>query len=185
MSSASSSPYLGVTETVRLDDGEPPEEGHLVSERRSVLIASAAFTLLSVGYLAIAATYPVGTLAQPGAGLFPMVIGALLLISSAGLIVESVRMDPSAGITWPYMTYIWRMLLVLAASTAYLLLLPVLGQVLAGLVLCLGLFASMRFRPWWLAVLLSIIFSVGVQVLFAVVLKVPLPRGPFGLWGIL
>ncbi|PJJ63741.1 tripartite tricarboxylate transporter TctB family protein [Compostimonas suwonensis] len=157
---------------------EEPEVGHRVSERISVTVTGCLFLALSAIYLVQAFGYDVGTLDQPGAGLFPIIIGCGMVAASIGLIGESIRLPREQFVVWPLASYAFRLVVVLLASIVYIAAIPTIGQFLAGFVLCVAMLFAMRSKRWWLTVLLSIVFSAGVEFLFGTVLSVPLPAGP-------
>jgi len=157
---------------------EQEETGHRVSERISVTVTACLFLLLSLLYLVQAFGYDLGTLATPGPGLFPLIIGFGLVLASAGLVWESLRLPKDRFVVWPYASYALRLVVVLVASVVYIVAIPVIGQFLAGALLCAALLFAMRSRRWWLTIILSVAFSAGVQLLFGTVLGVPLPDGP-------
>lgn len=57
--------------------------------RRALLGTSIATAVLAVAYLGEAMRYPRGTMAQPGPGLFPLAVGALLLLASLATGLEA------------------------------------------------------------------------------------------------
>lgn len=154
------------------DDG-----GRACSERICGIVASIALLSFSALYLLEATSYRLGSLAEPGPALFPIVVSALLIVAGAGMFVEGVRTPRDATVRWPRLPFVLRLVLVLVGSAAYLFLLPTLGQFLAGVLLCATLLVGMRMRRWWLIVILSIVISGAVQVLFGTLLNVPLPHG--------
>lgn len=156
----------------------PREEGRPGSERLANTIASGVMLVIASLYVIASLAYAVGTPDQPGPGMFPVIIGVGLAISSVGLLIESLRIPRERMIVWPYPSGAIRLAAAVAASTAYVVLLPLLGQLIAGALVSLALLWSMRLRPWWLVPVLSVVFSTAVAYLFGVVLNVQLPRGP-------
>ncbi len=157
----------------------PEEEGHRASERVSVVIAAVVVLAVAVTYLVVAFGYKFGSLDQPGPALFPVIIGFGLVAVSIGLLVEGLRTPKDRKVVWPYLSGAIRLAVAIVAGIVYIAITPVIGQFLAGTLLCAALLWAMRLKHWWLIVLLSVAFSAGVEYLFGVVLSVPLPRGPF------
>jgi hypothetical protein len=156
------------------------EEGHRSSERRSVMIAAVALLGVAVVYLVESFSYRLGTAAQPGPGLFPVVIGAGFVAASIGLLVETLRSSRERQVVWPYASGAIRLAAVVASSAAYVALVPVVGQLLSSTLLCVVLLWSLRVTRWWLVLGFALAFSAGSQYLFGTILNVPFPRGLFG-----
>jgi hypothetical protein len=155
----------------------PEEEGHRASERIATITVAAVLLGLSVVYLVQAFGYDFGNLERPGPALFPVVIGFGLLAMSVGLLIEGARVPREQTIVWPYASGAIRLGVAVAASALYIVLMPLLGQLICGALLSAGLLWAMRQTRWWLLLLLSIVFSVCVDYLFGVVLGVQLPAG--------
>lgn len=158
---------------------EPPEDGIATSERTATTVTAVIFLVIALTYSWQALSYSVGTPAQPGPGLFPIMIGALFVVAAVGLLVETRRGRSEDVVHWPYPRYALRLVLVLVASVLYLVLLPIIGQLLAGALLCALLLIALNMRRWWVVLIVSVVSSVTIYVLFSTVLGVPLPRGPF------
>ncbi|MHB1134589.1 MAG: hypothetical protein ACYC4L_19635, partial [Chloroflexota bacterium] len=77
--------------------------------RQGVLIVALLGTLAGVVYLIEAFNYPLGTMAQPGAGFYPLIIGSLLLVSLAGVSVEAWRARATEPAAWPAGPNLWRL----------------------------------------------------------------------------
>jgi tripartite-type tricarboxylate transporter receptor subunit TctC len=122
-----------------------------------------------------------------GPMIFPSVIGALLLIALFIVVGEfrSERGHPGrrAGGT-PALRpegarHLRPALAVLAAVVFYLLAAEALGFLLTATVLLGGVLLLFRVRPW-MAVAIAVTASVVLYQVFAVMLRVPLPRGLLG-----
>ena len=145
--------------------------------QRAFFGTSIAALLLAVAYLAEATRYPRGTMAQPGAGVFPLVVGALMLIAALATGVEARSRKTWEKMNWPRGWDALRVLAVLTASLGYILLLPYLGHPLGGTLVTLAVLQVMHLRGWVLKLILSLLIGLGSYYLFAVVLGVPLPTG--------
>lgn len=154
-----------------------PEEGHRLRERTATLIVAAVVLVLAGVYLSQALGYDVGTWERPGPGLFPVIIGAGLAIVSIGLGVEGFRTPRSETFLWPYASGAIRLGVAIVVCALYIIVMPTLGQLLSGALLSAGLLWAMRLKRWWLLLLLSVVFSIGVDLLFRGVLGVQLPTG--------
>lgn len=145
--------------------------------RRALLGTLIVAMLLAVAYLAEAMRYPRGTMAQPGPGLFPLAVGALMLIAALGTGLEARSRKTWEEMDWPRGSDALRVLGVLAVSLGYVLLLPRLGHPVAATLVTLVVLQMMQFRGWVVRLTLSLVIGLGSYYLFAVLLGVPLPTG--------
>ncbi|MCP4195315.1 MAG: hypothetical protein GY768_32345 [Planctomycetaceae bacterium] len=114
---------------------------------------------------------------------FPYIIVALMGAAIIGIVIQSARNknDVSDEKTKLQITPhgVVSCLLVLMAIGLYAALAETVGFVIIALIILCTLGIWMGVRPW-VAILLSIAFTVGIYQLFTTVLRVPLPRGWFG-----
>lgn len=118
----------------------------------------------------------------PGPGFFSFWLGILLILLSLVQIVMTWRRpaEPLPVGFIPNGEGIRRMLFVLGALTASLLLMKFLGFGLTMLVFCIFLLRSLGQRQsWWLTLTLAVVASFGTFYLFRL-LQVILPRGFLG-----
>jgi hypothetical protein len=116
---------------------------------------------------------PLGTLADPGPGLLPLVLAGLLAVLAGAAALARGPSPPAPAATG-------RALVVAALLVVYPLLLPRLGF---GLTTALAMFALARAiepRPVAALALFAGLGTAGALLLFRHVLAVPLPRGPWG-----
>ncbi len=145
--------------------------------RRMVLGTAIAASLVGLAYLVEATRYARGTLAEPGPGLFPLGIGALLLGAAFVTGLEAWRRRTWETVDWPGGRDALRVLAILALSLGYALLLPWLGHPVAASLIILAVLQLMRLRGWALKLAVALGLGLGSHYLFAVVLGVPLPTG--------
>jgi putative tricarboxylic transport membrane protein len=145
---------------------------------RILLTLSASGLLLGALYLGATLRYPRGALAQPGPGLYPLLLGTLLVIACLGIAAEvwAGRRDIEQA-AWPRGEDRRRVLVILGASLGYVVSLQVLGHPAAGTMVLLVVFRVMGMRNWGLALALAAAMALGSQYLFGVLLDVPLPTG--------
>jgi hypothetical protein len=125
----------------------------------------------------------VGTIQVPGPGFLPFCAGVVLGVLALVLLIVprlggATKDTISAlwnGFKWP------RVVLVLCLLFAYSYLLPLIGYLLATFAVLTGLFSVMRTSRFWLPVGAALVTSVLSYVIFATLLGVQLPKGPFGL----
>jgi hypothetical protein len=136
-----------------------------------VLAALALFTLWENRKL------PLGTLANPGPAYMPMLLALLLLGFAILIIVGGAGAARVAAAGWSE----WRHAVAILGVCAFMALsLERLGYritIVAALAMLLGLLER---RSLVTTAVFSVAFSAASFYLFAVVLRVPLPRGPGG-----
>lgn len=152
-------------------------------KQRGRFITGLVGLLLSLGYTATAVTgLPRGTLAQPGAAIFPIVVGVLMALASVGLIAEQVRLAGQAkdgALYLPAGEDRRRLLVVTGIILVYLLALPHLGFLPATTLGSIAFVHQLKLkgRTWPSIVLTGLAIAVFTWVLFFIILGVPMPKG--------
>jgi hypothetical protein len=142
----------------------------------------------SVGLFASATTIPASRFEKLGAGAFPKIVFAAMGLLAAFAAFDTMRQIPRAAyadffgqtLSWAKRRYL--VFISLGALTAYLLVIPTLGFSIASLVFLFGLqLILMPRRPKSIAIAaaVALVFSFGLNWLFAEVFTVFLPRGVF------
>jgi putative tricarboxylic transport membrane protein len=151
----------------------------MVTKQRMPLVVAGVFVLFAVFYLAEAAREPFGTPDQLGPGVYPVLVGLLMLGSSLGLALQAARgrQAAQAPIEWPTGKALGRMLAVAGASAGYILLMPYLGDAVAGILAMLLVLRVMGMKRWWLVCALAVGMALTFHYVFVVLLSIPLPRG--------
>jgi hypothetical protein len=145
-----------------------------------VLARAVPLVLLVIAaiYLALAVRLPFGTAARPGAGFYPVIVAlfavAVGLAATAGAFrgargPEAVELTPDAR---------RRVAISVVALIVFCLVLPWIGYPAAafGFVAVVLRYLGAR---WTTALLAGVLSSAGSYGIFAVLLDVPLPRGPW------
>ena len=146
--------------------------------------------MLAVGlvYEYMAMDMPRGSLAYPGPGLFPMIIGIFLIATALGCLLQeilprkegktpaavSLTIQDSAG---PGERKVEKTFQLTALLIGYILVLKTLGfpiAICAFLVLAIRIFG---YRRWFPTVVMAVVIAGISYVAFALWLKVPLPLG--------
>lgn len=141
-------------------------------------VAGGALVLVGAVALWQSLQLPLGSLRQPGPAYMPALLAVLLILFGVAVAAFGAASAPFAAVAWTE----WRHALAIFGACAFAAVaLERLGYRLTmGLVLAFLLGAVERKHP-----LLTLALSVGVAggsfFLFNTVLRVPLPRGPFGL----
>ena len=150
-----------------------PKRGGLKSDQFSglMLLALAAY----VGWQN--RVYPIGTLSEPGPGYLPMLL--TIFLGAMGLLIAlwGVRSAPLAAVRWTEAT---RAFIILGACGAATLALERIGYRLTVIALLVFLLVVVeRKRPLPVA-LTALGFSLASYYVVGNLLRVPLPRSPWG-----
>lgn len=140
-------------------------------------VAGFALVALALGIAWESARLPIGNLANPGPGFLPLV----LAIALAGFGVLLALLDREARrwreLAWPEA---WRAAAILGACAFAALALEPLGYRLTTFLIVAFLLGVMERRHWLAVAVAAVVLSLGTHYLFATLLRVPLPRGPWG-----
>ena len=115
----------------------------------------------------------------PGPGFLPRWVAAGLVCVGLYLTAKGIRpgMALNKPISWPD-AGVWRRVAVMLGALAIaLLLLERLGFVIVVTVFMAVVMYSLSVRSWLMLALIPVLTAIGLYVLFAVWLLVPLPRG--------
>lgn len=139
---------------------------------------------LAVAYLVYGRRYPVLPNGQPGAGLYPLVIGVFWTVVSAASLVEAwlARSDGSAPVVeWPDRAGWIRIGVVLISAVAYVLLVGTVGELAMGFLVVAAIMRAMGLAHPAGLIAASAVLALASHVVFVTVLNVPLPRGVLGI----
>ena len=137
----------------------------------------AGVALVVIGLVAVweSRAFPLGTLHRPGPAYMPVLLAVLLIVFGIAVFAMGGGARRLLEVGWPE----WRHAAAIFAACAFAL--DRLGYrlTMAGVVglLLLGL----ERRGWALGLGLTVAMAWGSFYLFDTLLRVPLPRGPFGL----
>jgi putative tricarboxylic transport membrane protein len=136
-----------------------------------------ATMVLSASYTATAYRLDRGSVSEPGPGIYPLVIGPLLGLAAIAVIMDARRVRPADRFELPTGVDLTRLLATLGLLAGYMFLLPVLGYLIASLLLAFVLMRVLSTRPWPWLLTYAIAFAMISYWFFVKVLQVPLPRG--------
>jgi putative tricarboxylic transport membrane protein len=147
-----------------------------------VLARSVPLVLLAAAgvYLTLALRLPFGAASRPGAGFYPVLVGVFAIVvalaatasafrGTAGAADGAVELDAASR---------RRVVISVAALAAFCLALPWVGYPAAAFAFVTVVLRYLGGR-WWTALLTGALSSAGSYGLFAVLLDVPLPNGPW------
>lgn len=119
-----------------------------------------------------------GSLADPGPGLWPLIVSCLSAVGALGLVVPSRTPDQTEHFTRSSRT----VAAAVAGMVGYALLFPYTGFTLPAFLLLLFWTRVLGGERWVVAATVSAAASAGFFCLFALALDVPLPRDL--IWGV-
>lgn len=154
--------------------------GRINSLRRGRLIASLIGLLLSLGYGQQAWTsLPMGQMRQPGAAVFPLIVAALMAVSSIMIFLEEMRsVDSREGpLGLPSGVGLHRLLGVVASLAGYGMMAYLVGHLIASILLCLALVHLINPGSWVRTVVIGLAIPLSTYGMFVWMLGVPLPKG--------
>jgi putative tricarboxylic transport membrane protein len=134
--------------------------------------------LLALGVLWESRALPVGAWREPGPGAVPVGLALVALALGVALVARGGSAPPLAGVGWSEAP---RALVVVAALVSLALAFERLGYRVSVFATVLLLVAAVERRSPLAALVYAAGIAWGSYFLFNTLLKVPLPRGPFGL----
>lgn len=134
----------------------------------------------AAGYLGMSFQLPFGRLDQPGAGVFPVIVGVMLMLASLAAMWEGWQMDKAEHIDLPAGADRKRLLSLIGLLFGYFVALPWLEQIISSTLFCILLMRVLSDLSWSRIVAYSLVISTALYVVFVLLLKVPLPRGMLG-----
>jgi putative tricarboxylic transport membrane protein len=149
------------------------------SRSKGYIVVGAIGICLSVLYLALSFQMPMGRVRQPGAGVFPVISGFLLLLGSVSALWEGMKQRNSEKVELPAGSDLLRLLAVLGGVLGYLILLPVLGQLISSTLFCFVLIRALSSLSMWRVMLYAVLMAGAAYVLFVRILMLPMPVGIF------
>lgn len=152
-----------------------------MQKRKGFLAVGAGGLMLSAAYLGMSVRLPFGELARPGAGIFPIIVGAILVFASLSTLWEGWRMPADEQVEFPAGRDRLRLLVLLAALFVYILALPWLGQIVASSLFLMLVMRVLSDVGWPRVIAYSLAISAALYIVFVHLLGVPMPRGIFEL----
>jgi Tripartite tricarboxylate transporter TctB family len=144
-------------------------------------LVALALLLASAGYLVLSLALPHGTMVRPGPGFFPLAIGAFLCAVSLAYLVASLGGATGVATAAEPFQAAARTRVVAAGTTlvAACALMSVLGYPVVAFTFVAFLLRALGGRRWTVIVVTALLSAAVSYYLFAVLLGVPLPRGPW------
>jgi hypothetical protein len=142
----------------------------------ALLVSGVCLALAGV-YLVEALRYARGTMAEPGPGLYPLVVFTILFLGAVGTAVEATLQPDRGLVAWPQSAARTRLLVILGAVIGYVVTVNLLGHAVAGTLAALAILHTMGMQSRVRKAALALLAGFGSYALFDLLLKVPLPGG--------
>jgi hypothetical protein len=141
-------------------------------------VAGVALVLIGLATLWESRAFPLGSLHRPGPAYMPVVLALLLIVFGVAVFVMGRGARTLREVGWPE----WRHAVAIFAACAFAAWgLERLGYRLTMAMVVGFLLLALERKGWVLGLGLTLVMAWGSFYLFDTLLRVPLPRGPFGL----
>lgn len=140
----------------------------------------AGATLVLIGLVTIweSRAFPLGSLRRPGPAYMPVLLAVLLIVFGVAVFAMGARARRLGEVGW----HEWRHAVAIFAACAFAAWgLEHLGYRLTMAAVVAFLVLGLERKGWMVGVAVTVAMAWGSFYLFDALLKVPLPRGPFGL----
>jgi len=153
------------------------------------IASSLLFILFGVGYLAYNRNYPIDTWNNPGPGVFPLIVGGMLILLAAGQLMQTLRKHrdrddrKSAGFRFKSAKTFLREsgkikpVILVGVFVIYLLIVKGVGFFISNFIFVVITSRLMGARDWVRPSALALGICLFCYLLFEVWLKLSLPRG--------
>src|SRR5690606_18140855 len=136
--------------------------------------------IFAAAYLQQSLQLPLGRLSQPGAAVFPLIVGTIMALASLLTVWEGWRLARHEMVEWPIGEDRRRLLWLIAIMVGYVATLPWAGQVIGSILFCMLLMRILSRLSWLRIAAYSLVLSGALYWVFIILLKVPMPRGVLG-----
>lgn len=140
------------------------------------LLAALLFLVIGSGQMVLAWRLPGGvglSVAEPGPGLFPLLVGGLLCAAAAAYLIQvlSLPRSPATGEG----AAPWKIVALVGSLAAYIVLLPRLGFPVAAFLLVLATLSIYGMPGLWRRVAVAALITLAAYLAFTLALKVSFP----------
>jgi putative tricarboxylic transport membrane protein len=147
-----------------------------MSARLSGVLAGLVFLLIGSGLIYLSPRLAGGlglSAAEPGPGLFPMLVGAMMVVAAAAHLVQTVAQAAEEGESEHRAPR--DIVLLVITIAAYILLLPRAGFFIAAFLLLLGCLSIYDMPGWWRRIATSVVATLVSYGVFTLGLNVNMP----------
>jgi putative tricarboxylic transport membrane protein len=136
--------------------------------------------VLGAAFVGGARQFPYSTPNGPGSGFLPFWLGLVMAALAAMLIVRATRQTEPGPAWLPAGRALARLVVVIVATAAFILVLPVLGMTLTTAVFLVVLLRFLEGHTWTATVSVAIATAAANWLVFIRWLNVPFPPGVLG-----
>lgn len=134
--------------------------------------------VLGIAIVVVSLGYGFGSLARPGPGLYPAVIGAAIAVSALFVLISDLR--PASVIPGLDAHGARTLVLMTATFCLWIVAMPLLGYVVVTLLAAIAFCKIMKLEGWWKPLAVSGGTALFIYLLFDYWMYVDLPRGILG-----
>ena len=149
-------------------------------KRNAYLVIGGIGLFFGAVYLGMSFQLPFGRLDQPGAGVFPVIVGVIMMFASLTTIWEGWQLPKAKQVEFLADADRKRLLSLIGLLFCYFLALPWLGYIISTMLFCILLMRVLSNLGWPRIVAYSLAMTLALYVVFVFLLKVPMPRGMLG-----
>jgi len=149
--------------------------------RTREVIPSIAWIILGVMICLGSTSMRLGSLSSPGPGLFPFIIGCVMILVSISQAIVYAFKKSETGHFWQNREGVKGVIIVLVLLSFYALALMHLGFSLCTFLFFVAILKTLGRKSWNYALSTALIVSFFSYMVFAVWLKINLPKGPLGI----
>lgn len=146
--------------------------------KKANFVVSGLFAVFAIVIIAISMGYPPSNHGVPGPGMFPIIIACLILLSALILVIQTLRMPKAKDTKIDLKSKnILNVYITMAGLVVYVVLLPMIGLIVTTSIMLALYIRWFGKRAWWKCILISVLFTMGIFLLFGSVLNVPMRFG--------
>jgi len=153
--------------------------------KRDEIIVGIVIFLFGGATVLLSLKMPIGIFRMPGTGMFPLILGILLMILSGAFVSRILfqgkeeRANKETSVESSESTM--QLILFLGTMALATLFFNRFGYPLTSLLLMLALLRILGIKRWGLNILISVVTAVGSYFLFVKWLDIPMPKGWIGI----
>ncbi len=145
------------------------------------LITSIILLAFSIATLAETSKFPIGKLSSPKIGFFPFFLAILLGILSLVLLGQAIKMRGEGEIPlWVSSGRGKIFMLTVGVLFIFPIFFERLGYLISTFLLIALLFGAIGQKKWWVVIIVAVFSTLASYLVFAILLKTPLPVGILG-----
>ncbi len=145
---------------------------------KAEVTAAGLVLALGISLLGAALGFPFLSAGTPGPGFLPVLISVGIIVSGLALLAGALRGSRIVEKPrWPSLAGWWHVGLMLVAMAAVFLFLEELGFLIATTLFMAVMIYALGDRSWRMLLIVPPLSAVALYVVFAVWLRVPLPKG--------